>query len=274
MKWVITGDCHGDFSKFRNLPKNQKTSIIVLGDFGINFFLSKTDTRKKKELFVNYPNFTFYCIRGNHEARPQTLPNMTTIFDPEVHGIIYYEKEFPNIRYFLDHGFYDINGFTCYVIGGAYSVDKYWRLARSGMTEETNIPKNTGWFSDEQLTKQEMYNASKELYNFNTTGKVIDFVFSHTCPYDWEPRDMFLASVDQSTVDDTMEKWMDAIKDKFSWNVWCFGHFHADRVERPHVEQYYHDIEDLEEAFNRWVEYDETKELPWYLTKGPNFDLW
>ena len=273
MKWIITGDCHGEFSRFWNLPKEVKTAIIVLGDFGINYYLNKTDIRKKKELYNNYPNFIFYCVRGNHEARPQDIPTMKKVFDDNVHGVVYCEPEYPNIRYFLDHGLYDINNYSCYVIGGAYSVDKYWRLSRFNMTEETNISKSTGWFANEQLTKEEMYEANKELYKFTSTGKTIDFVFSHTCPYSYEPRDMFLSSVDQSTVDNTMEKWMDDIKGKFNWNIWCFGHFHADRIERSHVEQFYKDMEELDEIVDRWKKYDDTKELPWYLTKGPNFNL-
>ena len=271
MKFYLTGDTHGVFTRFYNLPKEEEIGMIVLGDFGINFYLNKTDTRKKKELCANYPHITFYCAKGNHEARPQDIPGMIKQFDENVHGVVYLEPEFPNIRYFLDYGFYDIDGYTCYIIGGAYSVDKYWRLARVGLTEETNNPKKSGWFANEQLTKEEMDRATEQLYMFKDMGKHIDFILSHTCPYDWEPRDMFLGAVDQSTVDDTMERWMNGLKEDIHCDIWCFGHFHADRLERPHVEQYYHNMEELNEIYNRWKKYDETGELPWYMTKGPNF---
>lgn len=271
MKWMITGDCHSVFTRFANLPKDEEIGMIVLGDFGINFYLNKTDYKKKKELCGNYPHITFYCVRGNHEARPQDIPSMTKQFDENVHGVVYLEPEFPNIRYFLDYGFYDIGGYTCYVIGGAYSVDKYWRLERAMMTEETNDPKKSGWFANEQLTKEEMDRATEQLYTFKDMGKHIDFIFAHTCPYDWEPRDMFLGSVDQSTVDDSMERWMNSWKDDIHFDVFCFGHFHADRIERPGVEQYYHDMEDLDVIYNRWNKYKTDKELPWHLVKGPAF---
>ena len=271
MKWMITGDCHSVFTRFANLPKEEEIGMIVLGDFGINFYLNKTDYKKKKELCANYPNITFYCVRGNHEARPQDIPGMIKQSDENIHGVVYLEPEFPNIRYFLDYGFYDINGYTCYVIGGAYSVDKYWRLERAMMTEETNNPKKSGWFANEQLTREEMNKASEQLYTFKDMGKHIHFILSHTCPYEWEPRDMFLGSVDQSTVDDSMERWMDQIKDDIHCDVWCFGHFHADRIERPGVEQYYHDMEELDEIYNRWIKYKTDKELPWHLVKGPAF---
>lgn len=271
MKWMLTGDCHGVFIRFDNLPKDEEIGMIILGDAGVNFYLNKTDDRKKKEICENYSNITFYCVRGNHECRPQGLSDIEKIFDENVHGVVYYQSKYPNIRYFLDYGLYDIGGYSCYVIGGAYSVDKYWRLMRAGLTEETNDFRKTYWFPDEMLTQNEMNKAIEQLYNFKDMGKHIDFMFSHTCPYEWEPRDMFLGSIDQSTVDNSMELWMNEIKDNIHSDIWCFGHFHADRIERPHVEQYYHDIEELDVIYQRWQNYDATGELPWYLVKGPMF---
>ena len=271
MKWMLTGDCHGVFTRFYNLPKDEEIGMIILGDAGFNFYLNKTDEQKKKEICENYPHITFYCVRGNHECRPQDLPNIEKKFDEHVHGVIYHEPKYPNIRYFLDYGLYEIDGFTCYVIGGAYSVDKWYRLERAMMTEDANNPKKSGWFSNEQLSREEMDRATEQLYNFKDMGKYIDFMLTHTCPYSWEPRDMFLSMIDQSTVDNTMEKWMDMIKDDIRPYVWCFGHFHADRLECPRVEQYYHNMEELNIIYKRWKDYNKTKDLPWYLVKGQNF---
>ncbi len=271
MKWMLTGDCHGVFTRFYNLPKDEEIGMIILGDAGFNFYLNKTDERKKKEVCENYPHITFYCVRGNHECRPQDLPNIEKIFDENVHGVVYIESNYPNIRYFLDYGLYCIDGYNCYVIGGAYSVDKYWRLEQASLTEENNDPKKSGWFTDELLTKEEMDRAIEQIYNFKDMGKSIDFIFSHTCPYDWEPRDLFLGFIDQSTVDESMEKWMNKIKEDIHFFAWCFGHFHADRLERPHVEQYYHNMEEFNTIYKRWKDYDKTKDLPWYLVKGQNF---
>ena len=121
------------------------------------------------------------------------------------------------------------------------------------------------------LTKEEMSECEDMIIRFYKMGKCVDFVFSHTCPLSWQPTDLFLNQVDQSTVDSSMEIWMDGLKDKFDWNVWCFGHYHADRLERPHVEQYYNDIENLDTIYKRWVDYDNDQELDWWLEKSPNF---
>ena len=271
MKWMVTGDTHGTFTRFANLPEEEEIGMIVLGDFGINFYLNKTDIRKKKEICANYPNITFYCVRGNHEARPQDIPGMTKQFDENVHGTVYYEPEYPNIRYFLDYGFYDINGYTCLIIGGAYSVDKHWRLERVMLTEEINNPKKSGWFNNEQLSKEEMEDCLQKVKLFSASGKTIDFIMTHTCPYSYQPRDMFLGFIDQSTVDNSMELWLDEIGNSINWNYWLFGHYHADRLECPHVEQYFNNIESLDDIVARWKRYDTTGEIDWWLNKSPNF---
>ena len=77
--------------------------------------------------------------------------------------------------------------------------------------------------------------------------------------------------IDQSTVDKTMEVWMDKFKDLFTWGTWCFGHYHADRIERPHVEQFYTEYENFNDIIARWEKYDATGELDWWLPKSPNF---
>ena len=269
----ITGDNHGDFSRYRNIEQqywSNETGIIVLGDFSINFYLSKTDTRKKEELMENYP-FYFYVIRGNHEARPQNLPGIQLIYDYNVQGHVYYEEAFPRIRYFMDYGVYNIKGYNCLIIGGAYSVDKKWRLDRVGLTEQTNIPKQSGWFNDEQLTQLEMTNCMSLVKALNINNQKIDFIMSHTCPTSFQPVDMVLGFIDQSTVDNSMENFLEKIIHSIDWNIYLFGHYHADRIELPHVEQYYYNIDNIDTIFNRWKLYDNDGEIDWYLKKGPKF---
>ena len=269
MKWYITGDCHGNFLRFENLPEyktDKRANIICLGDFGINYYLNKTDAKNKKWFCEKYPNFIFYCLRGNHEARPTQIRDIEYRFDKEVDNYIYVEPKFSNIRYLIDGYVYQFGQYKCLCIGGAYSVDKWYRLARGGYTEETNDPKKTGWFPNEQLTYNEMSSIQQDIYNIK-----VDFVFTHTCPLSFQPTDLFLGFVDQSKVDNTMEYWMEQIKDTFDWKIWCFGHYHADRLERPYVEQYFNDIEELDVIWDRWDKYQRYGSLDWWLNKSPNF---
>lgn len=212
MLTLVHGDFHRDFTRLRQLPNPQNTVVIGLGDVGILWALDKRDNVVKQE--VNDLVHRLYCVRGNHESRPENVKGMEMIYDEDIQGKVFYESEYPNIRYLMDGGEYVINGLSTLVIGGAYSVDKYYRL-QNGWT----------WFPDEQLTKDEMLRIENQVIR-----KHYDVVLSHTCPYSWQPFDKFIPQVNQDTVDNTMEKWLDILKDMFTWDYWFFGHFHNDRM--------------------------------------------
>ena len=269
--WFVTGDTHGQVL-FRLSQINagkyatSQSALIILGDAGINFYLNKTDQNLKRN--IQNTGFTIYCVRGNHEERPENLPNMRSVYDENVKGEIFQEDEYPNIRYLKDGGEYDINGSYVLCIGGAYSVDKWYRLNRVGVTGKLDKdylnPRKTGWFPDEQLLDWEMTTIEKEHF-----GKHYDVILTHTCPISWEPRDLFLAGLDQSTVDKSMEKWLDDFKNHIDWKIWLFGHYHDDRLVRPGVEMYFNDIEDWDTVMKRWENPDN---LDWWLKKDPNYD--
>lgn len=273
MKWegkiidfVVTGDIHGDVIRLDNFidrfPKDSY-ALILLGDAGFNFFLNKTD-RKHKE-YAQSLGCLIYVVRGNHEERPENIPTMLRDYDEIVDGPVYYEKDYPNIRYFIDGGIYNLNGYSTLTIGGAYSIDKHYRLARAKANHDDDWnPEEhwTGWFKDEQLTQDEMFKIQKDVHDMK-----FDFVLSHTCPYSWQPFNLFLNGINQSTVDNTMEKWMDDLKNEISWDsAWLFGHFHEDNVIRPHVEMLMYNFYTLTEIADRWKDWDNGIRLPWYLT--------
>lgn len=184
-------------------------------------------------------------------------------YDKNVQGEIYYEPDFPRIRYFKDWGRYilqteEFGALKVAVIGGAYSVDKFYRLQMGHQ-----------WFEDEELTKEEMRECLKELV---IGDNQYDLVLTHTCPLSVEPSDLFLPMIDQSTVSKNMEYFLDNFRYCITWNIWLFGHYHVDRIERPHIEQFYKDTESLNDILFRWNNYDITKELDWWLEVSPNFE--
>lgn len=254
-KWIITGDCHRKFSRFKNLDKTPNTAIIILGDAGLNYTLDENDRATKAALCRSYP-FTFYCVRGNHEARPGEYLGMKLIHDEDVGGAVWIEEEFPRIRYFCDWGHYKIAGIKTLVIGGAYSVDKHYRLQNGWR-----------WFENEQLNERE-----RDVCLRNALDYEFGLVLSHTCPLSLQPTDLFLRGLDQSTVDNSMEIWLEELAKRVSWKLWLFGHYHADRIEWPHVEQFYFEMESLDDIVARWAKYDETGEIDWWLPTSPKFD--
>ena len=257
---LITGDTHREFSRFKNynkeIQKDSNTAVIILGDAGINVTNDEHDNQIKNFLTKRF-NFRIYCVRGNHELRPQDVPGMKLVYDEDVDGEVYMEDKWPTLRYFKDWGIYTINGYKVAVIGGAYSVDKYYRLQNGAF-----------WNEFEMLTDEEMLQCTIDF-----TNQEVDFVFTHTCPICWEPSDLFLNGINQAKVDKSMELFLEEVAQCFDWKVWAFGHYHADRIERPYVEQFYRDTEDIKVLWDRWQRYDpkDGESLDWWLDKSPNF---
>ena len=147
---------------------------------------------------------TLFCIHGNHEQRPYTISSYK---EKEWHeGIVYYEEEFSSILFAKDGEIFDLDGKKTIVLGGAYSIDKYFRLLRG-------YP----WWSDEQPSMEIKQYAEQRLEEHNWK---IDIVLSHTGPLKFEPREMFLEGIDQSRVDKSTEIWLDYIENKLSYKKW------------------------------------------------------
>lgn len=223
-----TGDIHGnntdiiEFCKMHELAASDV--VVLLGDVGANYYTGKRD-RKMKEAFAKVAP-TFLCIHGNHEMRPDTID---TYKQREWNsGIVWYEEEFPNLLFAKDGEIYEIEGIRHIAIGGAYSVDKYYRITRG-----------YGWWADEQPSEEIKAYVEKQL-----AMKEVDVILSHTCPYKYEPREMFLSFIEQDTVDDSTERWLDTIEEKTDYKAWYCGHWHTDkRIDKIHF--LYHTIETM-----------------------------
>ena len=206
----ITGDTHRDFSRLDNISFNKDDMLIILGDVGINYFLNEEDN-KIKDYLKKY-NIKMFCIRGNHEERPE---NISTYKEINMFcGKVYIEEDYPYLIFAKDGEEYNIDGKSVLVIGGAYSVDKEYRLMYGYK-----------WFRDEQLTKEEM----DIIYN-KVKGKHYDVVLTHTCPRKYEPVEVFLSGIDQSKVDKSMEHFLDKIEDSIEYDKWYCGHYHTEKI--------------------------------------------
>lgn len=211
----ITGDRHGNFKDIDRFCSRFKTAkedlLIVLGDAGINYFLDERDYLLKCRLSAM--PITFFCIHGNHEERPENIEGYKE--REFMGGSVYYEEEFPDILFAIDGEVYELNGRSVLVIGGAYSVDKAYRL-KIGQR----------WFESEQpddKTKEKVKKVLKQ------RKQQVDVILSHTCPYKYIPREMFLSCVDQSSVDCSTERFLDEIEEENAYQKWYCGHYHTDK---------------------------------------------
>ena len=221
----VMGDIHGRWKPIRDFYNKNKEKLnldktenymILLGDAGLNYFLTDRDRGVKGKL-SKLP-FTYFVIRGNHEERPSILAEAnkdTWTVEPIWDGAVYVEKDFPKIKYAMDNvSMYNIEGYKTLIIPGAYSVDKYHRLANGW-----------NWFEHEQLTEEEIIEGRA----FISSNAKFDLVLSHTCPCIFEPTDLFLSVVDQSTVDKTMERFLGEIEFELDYRAWMWAHYHTFR---------------------------------------------
>ena len=213
--FYITGDTHGKFSRIEKFCKRYNTTkddiLIILGDAGINYSGYRYDLDVKR--YIQKLPITLFCIHGNHEQRPQTI---CTYEEKEFYeGIAYIEPEFPNIVFGKDGEIYNFDGYKAIVIGGAYSVDKYYRIARGYK-----------WFDDEQPSSEIKIYVQKQLESVDWK---IDVVLSHTTPYQYMPVEMFLSGIDQRKVDNSTELWLQEIEKQLTYKRWYCGHFHTEK---------------------------------------------
>ncbi len=212
---LITGDTHGIFDRVGKLCDRIGTIkddvLIILGDAGINFYGHELDLSKKQ--YLDYCPITIFAIHGNHEQRPETIPSYKT--KKWNGGTVYYEEEYPHILFAKDGEIYDLDGRKTLVIGGAYSIDKAYRVQRG-----------FGWWADEQPSNETKAYVEAQL---EKQGWKVDVVLSHTVPLKYEPMESFMHGVDQEKVDKSTERWLDSIEDRLEYKKWYCGHYHIEK---------------------------------------------
>lgn len=280
MKYFITGDIHGNFRdlKSRVLKNGIKEGdcLIILGDACFNYFNDIRDLPLKSK--VNNLGITLFCIQGNHEIRPNNIKSYLT--KEWNGGLVWYEPDFPNILFAKDGEVYNINRNKVLVIGGAYSIDKYYRIARyilntlddrfpcdiykdilriaennNNVIQEdkkrvdmfiNNIEDTTmfHWWKDEQISV-----ADKKRIDLSVNqNKEYDIVLSHTAPQKYEPTEVFIKGLNQDMVDKSMELWLNEIENKIDYKKWYAGHYHINKDLHNGFEFLFADVKEIKEV--------------------------
>lgn len=232
----ITGDTHGKFDRFIQFCEIMQTTkediLIILGDAGVNYYQDSRDKHSKK-LLESLP-ITFLCVHGNHEQRPYAI---STYEEQEWNeGIVYVEKKYPHLLFAKDGEIYNLAGKSVMVIGGAYSVDKFYRLEQGW-----------NWFENEQPSAEIKEYVKQRL---NEADWKVDIVLSHTVPLKYEPTEVFIKGLDQSTVDKSTEIWLDSIEANLEYDHWYAGHYHTEK-----------DIDKLSILFNNYRNLETGEEI-------------
>lgn len=181
---LLAGDLHGEanrgFSVLAAAAREGCSMAIILGDFG--FWEHTYDGEKylkslQKSALRLGVNLAF--LDGNHDNHPLLWERYCGV-NAKRNNFGFFEVR-PNIHY-IPRGHRWHFGTTSFVaLGGAYSVDKEWRLqTEQGLT--TNVygrrikgkGPNTLWWDTEEIRPQDLAQA--------VSGGKVDVALTHDCP--------------------------------------------------------------------------------------------
>ena len=138
---------------------------------------------------------TLLCIHGNHEERPEFIDSYTEKMWRG--GLVFFEEDYPNILFAKDGEIYDFDGRKAIAIGGAYSIDKYYRLYF-----------RLAWFESEQPM-----NIQRNMLKINWKQLVGKWIMHYpTGPLKHLPYEKFLPDMDQSQVTSLLKSGLIILK--------------------------------------------------------------
>jgi len=215
MSIYITGDIHGDPSRFSNenlsqlgIELTEDDKVIICGDFGLPWCNDRQD-----EYWLNWLEerpFEILFIDGNHE-------NFDLLYQFPVEerygGKVHRLRK--NIFHLMRGEVFEIEGKTFFAFGGATSVDKYRRK------------EFISWWRQENFSMSEFDVAADNLAEVDF---IVDYVLTHTAPK------RFIANGTDCTLDIDncpTSQMLSSVEDLLVYKKWYFGHFHIDY----HVEE-------------------------------------
>lgn len=241
----VTGDLHGsqeiDKLQPENFPEGQKLNkddfLIVLGDFGLIWHPLRpaqkrslwnpnpppmTEQEEYWLRFLSEQPYTTLFLDGNHENFDRLLAYPMKDFHggraSQIHDTVWY----------LRRGeIFNLCGKSCFVLGGAQSIDMIWRTP------------GQSWWPQEVPSHEDYKNAQKNLRKYNDA---VDFVFTHTCPESIKrqlPLDGEWSNVaEKMKFVDRTEGMLEGFLAQIKFEKWYFAHFHLDHITERFISVY------------------------------------
>lgn len=219
-KILFAGDTHGNGDQIlwlmRKADRINADAVFILGDFGIWDHLDDgrfTDVCSRESKRYNIP---LYFLPGNHENY-DLLEQYEKNNDRDEYGFVIIK---PGLLYSPRAHRWTWQGVRFLSLGGAYSVDKYWRvMADEGdvrmammrqdmgrtLTRRNRWALATGqmsWWRQEEITEAERDRAME--------GGEVDVMLTHDKPRDsmpgWNRKDLGECWPNQQKIQDVVDK--------------------------------------------------------------------
>jgi DNA repair exonuclease SbcCD nuclease subunit len=212
---VISGDTHGevDYANIKNgrikslCGDEWPTHVIVAGDFGFIWQPGKEENYWRKILKAK--PFRILAVKGNHENHERLNSDEFPLVD------LYGGKarQIEENVFVLEHGnVYTIEDKTFFVMGGAMSIDKVYRINRKT------------WWEEEIPSYADFYRGKEALEKI---GNKVNYIITHTIPgiiYD-----EFFTTDFLEKRNDPLYKMLNYFWENIQFDHWVAGHFHIDR---------------------------------------------
>lgn len=228
----ITGDCHGNFSRFTRKQREKLNIkpddyVIICGDVGL-LWTDNKEFQYNLKFFETVP-FTILFVAGNHdnynmiEQYPLSNWNGGKVRQIIQDKVIYLERG----------QVYNIEGKSFFCLGGASShdiedgiLDRNADNFRGRLKTLKRLKKkhyrilNESWWSQELPTEEELISALEVLQNVDDK---VDYIITHCCSSRVEE---LLGHKDHDRLTDFFN-YIDAFVD---FKHWYFGHYHQDCI--------------------------------------------
>lgn len=215
MAIFITGDTHGEFSRFtsKRFPEGKTLTkddyVIIAGDFGGVWDVNQS---RKQEIYwqewLKEKPWTTLFLDGNHENfdRLNKLEERD-MFGGKV-GIL------NDSMFWLKRGYvYEIGDKKIFTFGGGYSIDKMYRTP------------NVSWWPEEMPNIQEY---KRGLDSLKKNNNKVDLIITHTCSLNAfnnmkQNHMMFHKEIQEER---QIRLYFQELETIVSYDKWFCGHFH------------------------------------------------
>lgn len=245
MAIFITGDVHGDFSRFRKeifceqVELTKEDYVIICGDFGGVWDGSPAEQNQLD--WLDSRPFTTLFVSGNHE----NFDMLNQLSVEDWHGGKV-QRVRPTVIHLMRGQVYEIEGRKFFTMGGASSHDisggilepddpkfrqKRKRLELSGALYRVN---HRSWWAAE-LPNEEEYRTAR--INLEKNGWVVDYIISHCCPTSVQNE---LGGAFYQA--DALTDFLEDVTQRCQFKYHFFGHYHSNGVFRKNYVLLYEQI--------------------------------
>lgn len=224
----ITGDTHGDLSRFRKkeLKKLRKTdALIICGDFG--FVWDGSNAEQKLLKWLGKRKYSVLFVEGVHENFSQLEKYETESW---CGGMT--RKISGNLRQLMRGQVFNICGKRIFTFGGGRSEEN------DSYLNDDDTEARLRW-RQEIPTEEEL---AEGMRNLERCGFTVDYIVSYEPPAKISEF-MELGKSDRSHVN----TYLDQVREKTDFVRWFFGRHHVNKLIPPKFQAVFDGIFDAEE---------------------------